>query len=299
MAHRLAHRPGLLRTLTLGALAAAVLAAAARPAAAQGPPPDPEAQRKFDAIVWQHGPCTVNVGDLAQVKVPAGYKFTGAAGARSLLELLHNPTSPRDLGLLCPEKLEWFITFDFDAVGYVKDDEKNNLDADVILESLRKGNEQGNVERRRRGWEPVTLLGWQQAPHYDEQTHNLIWATRLSGANGLVSVNYNTRLLGRGGVMSVNLVTSPERLPAVLPTYQNILSGYSYKTGHRYSEFRAGDKVAEYGLTALVAGGAVALAAKSGFLAKFGKVIIGGIVALVVGIGSLFKKLFGGREASA
>ncbi len=278
-----------------GVLSAAAALCLAPHAAAQM---HPQVQQALKEISWQRGPCTVDVGSIAQVKVPQGYKFTGAAGARRLLEAMKNPTSPRDLGLLCPDNLGWFVTFEFDSIGFVKDDEKNNLDANAILESLRKGNDAGNEERRQRGWPTIDLVGWEQPPRYDPQTNNLTWATRLRSPNGIEDVNYNTRLLGRGGSMSVNLVTAPAQLQATLPTYRTILTGYSYKPGHRYAEFRQGDPIAQYGLTALVAGGAAALAAKSGFLAKFGKVIIGGIVALFAGIGALFKKIFGGRTTA-
>jgi len=51
--------------------------------------------------------------------------------------------------------------------------------------------------------------------------------------------------------------------------------------------------VAGYGLTALVAGGAAGIAAKSGLLAKLGKGIVYLVVGAVAGIGAIFKKLFG------
>ncbi len=47
--------------------------------------------------------------------------------------------------------------------------------------------------------------------------------------------------------------------------------------------------MAEYGLTALVAGGAGVVAAKTGLLAKFWKFIVAGVVA----IGAFFKRIFG------
>ena len=46
-----------------------------------------------------------------------------------------------------------------------------------------------------------------------------------------------------------------------------------FKAGSRYAEFGQGDKIAAYGLTALVAGGAGAALAKSGLLSKMWKAI--------------------------
>jgi len=63
---------------------------------------------------------------------------------------------------------------------------------------------------------------------------------------------------------------------------------FAYKSGGKYAEFRQGDKVAKYGLTALVVGGGVALAAKSGLLGKLFKPILVGLLV----VGSALKKLF-------
>jgi uncharacterized membrane-anchored protein len=43
-----------------------------------------------------------------------------------------------------------------------------------------------------------------------------------------------------------------------------LLQNYSFNEGEKYSEFRSGDKIAEYGLSALIVGGAAAAAVKTG-----------------------------------
>ena len=81
----------------------------------------------------------------------------------------------------------------------------------------------------------------------------------------MMVVNYNTRLLGRRGVMTVSLVVDPNQVAATVPAFNDLLKSYSFNSGQGYAEFRAGDKIAKYGLTALVAGGAGAVAAKNRF----------------------------------
>ena len=49
-----------------------------------------------------------------------------------------------------------------------------------------------------------------------------------------------------------------------LPTFKELMAGYSFQSGNSYAEFRPGDKVAKYGLAALVVGGAAVGAAKLG-----------------------------------
>jgi uncharacterized membrane-anchored protein len=58
------------------------------------------------------------------------------------------------------------------------------------------------------------------------------------------------------------------------------MQGFSYTSGNRYAEFMKGDKVAGYGLTALIAGGAAAAAVKTGLFAKLFKVIAAAGAAL-------------------
>jgi uncharacterized membrane-anchored protein len=220
--------------------------------------------------------------------------FAGAADTRKLLELMENPTGGLELGLIAPQDFSWFVVFEYDDIGYVKDDDQNSLDADAMLESIREGTKAGNKERRKRGWPTMKILGWEQPPHYDPATQNLVWAVR-GESEGQVNVNYNTRRLGRKGVMSVALVVDPPQLVGVLPTFNSLMEGFSFVPGQTYAEFRSGDKIAEYGLTALVTGGAVAVAAKTGLLKWLWK----GIVVAVVAIGAAIKGIFGRRSASA
>ncbi len=261
------------------------------------------AEDAFSKIPWQPGPMLGDLGAEAQVATPDGCTFTGADGTRQFMELSQNPVNGRERGtVLCriadangETETTWFAVFEFDDGGYVKDDEKESLDADAILASLKEGNEHGNRERRERGWEAIYLDGWQLAPHYDEQTRNLTWATRLHSEDNSQVLNHSVRLLGRGGVMSVDLVVSPDYYEQALPVFNAVVGDFKYKTGHTYAEWRDGDKIAAYGLTALVAGGAGAVLAKTGLLQKFGKAILLGLAA---GVAAIRKLLFGKRKDS-
>ena len=149
------------------------------------------------------------------------------------------------------------------------------------------------------GAAPLHITGWEIPPRYNEQTHNLEWAIR-GESEGSPVINYNTRLLGRKGVMEVNLVIDPEKLSAAMPAYQALLTDYSYKQGERYAEYRSGDKLAKYGLAALITGGAAAIAVKTGlfaglilFFKKAAKLVVLAVLAVVVW---LKKLIAGGRK---
>ena len=244
-------------------------------------------------VKWQKGPSSGALGSLAQIKVPEKYIFADGEDTKLLMEAMQNPVSGRELGFLAPEKAPWFIVFEYDDTGYIRDDEKRSLDAAALLDSIKAGNENGNKEREKRGWPKLEITGWEQQPHYDEKTNNLEWAIRAQ-SEGRPLVNFNTRILGRGGVMRVTLVTGPEELPATLPQYKAALADFSYNSGHKYAEYRQGDKLATYGLSALIVGGATAAAVKSGafkWLWKFGGIAVLSVLGFA-------KKLFGRRKTN-
>lgn len=242
-------------------------------------------------IKWQEGPSIGNLGGIAEVQIPAGYVFAGAEDTRILMEAAHNPTSGNELGFIASTAEDWFVVFEFNDTGYIRDDEKDSLDADAMLEAIKKGTEVSNEERRKRGWPTMSIIGWELKPRYNETTHNLEWAIRGESEGDLV-INHNTRVLGRGGVMRVTLVTDPTTLSSTLPKFKNVLTGFDFLQGHKYAEFKQGDKVAKYGLTALVVGGAAAVAAKTGILKYLWK---GLVVAFLAGLAFL-KNLFGRKS---
>jgi uncharacterized membrane-anchored protein len=280
--------------LRLSCAAAALFLPAALLAQPSAPTDAPAEADPFESIQWQKGPTTAQVGGESRLSVPKECEFTDATGARQFMIATENPPSGNELGvLICDmseaEGDEWFVVFSFDGSGYVKDDDAAELDADAILSSIRESNEAGNKERVKNGWATLSITGWAKAPYYDPRTQNLTWA--LSGmSEGSGVVNHSVRLLGRGGVMSADLVVSPERFAATVPDFDRIIGTHAFVAGRKYAEWKPGDKVAEYGLTALVAGGAVAVAAKSGLLAKLGKFIVIGVVAIGAWVKSLFSR---------
>ncbi len=235
------------------------------------------------------GPAKVKLGHNAEIQVPEGVVFGDASIAKKIMEQSGNLVSGQEAGILLLEGST--VLFEFDDVGYVKDDDKDKLDADKMLSSLREGQDEANKELAKLGRPQLELPRWAVKPHYDDATHNMEWAPVVKNKeNGHETVNYNVRLLGRRGVMEATLLVKPEGLETELPIFRQTLKGFAFNAGEDYASWRDGDKVAEYGLAALVTGGAVAVAAKSGLLGKLWKLIVAGIAALVAGAQKLFGK---------
>jgi uncharacterized membrane-anchored protein len=259
-------------------------------------------------VQWLKGPTKVALGDQAEIALGADQSFAAAGDTQRIMERLGNSVSGNEVGLIVPqaEGEDWMLIFEYERVGFVKDDDKDKIDKNAILKSISEGTEQANARRKEMGIPALHVVGWFEEPHYDEKTHNLVWALRAKSDGGEEVINYNMRVLGRHGYMSVTLVDGPATLASSKVAADQLMKGFDYTVGRSYAEFRPGDKVAEYGLVALVAGGAGAAAAKLGFfawLAKFfakaGKAIVAALVAFGVAVRKWAARLFGREDTTS
>ncbi|WP_375769410.1 DUF2167 domain-containing protein [Archangium gephyra] len=258
------------------------------------------------AFNWQPGPQKVELGHELTLDLPAEHVFLAKAEAMKLLEMNGSFYNDNVLGVVASkeENASWVVIVRYEDEGYIKDDEE--IDAGELLTSIKEGTEEANKERVERGFSALHVKDWTEKPHYDKSRHHLVWALDAVSDNG-TSVNYSTRVLGRRGYVSMNLVVDPVGLAGSKPHIEKLLASTRFNSGARYEDFQEGtDKVAEFGLAGLVLGGAgmgAAKLAKVGILAKMGKfllaILIAGkkaVVPLLVAVGALFSKLFGGKK---
>lgn len=256
-------------------------------------------------VKFTKGPATVPVGKVAEIKLPDGYRFIGPDSIERFYELTHNTRSGDELGVMLAPN-DWMLFFSYDDIGFVKDEDKDKLDPTKLMESMTSGQDAANKARQERGWDAMKVMGWATQPHYDPQTNNLKWAINLASSRDNFKeqwINESIRLLGRGGVMNVTLVTDPANFKAVETEADKLLATqFAYVAGEKYAEFKAGDKVAQYGLAALVIGGAGAVAMKTGllaglftFLGKMWKAVVFALIALGTGIAKLWGKITGAK----
>lgn len=246
-------------------------------------------------VNWIEGPKTVDVGkDLAQLDMPSEYVFADGEDAKKLMKEMDNTVTNKEKGIVFSKDTNenWYVLFEFDDIGYVRDDDAKKIDADKLLADMKKGTEEDNKERRKNGKPTLDVIGWDEKPHYDPKTHNLVWSV-LCNSRGEQIVNYNVRVLGRGGVTEITLVAGKDEMEKVKPHLETIISKYSYKEGKKYTDFVKGDKAAEIGLTALIAGGAGAGAAKVGLFAKILLIFKKIWIFILFGIGGVFKGIVG------
>lgn len=247
-----------------------------------------------------HGPAQLPWVNEATMSLPEGFIYVPRPQADQLMDAFGNSYDERFIGLVFPaDDANWLVVAEYEHSGHIADDEARDWDTDELLSQLKAGTKEGNKRRREQGIGELEVLGWAEEPSYDPATHRLIWSLAArdtaSAPGEPQTINYNTYVLGREGYVTLNLVTDSEAIATDRAAAHTLLAGLAFDPGRTYADFDAStDKVAAYGLAALVAGVAAKklglLAAAAAFLVKFGKLIA---VAVLGGGAALWKKLRG------
>ncbi|MEO5958922.1 MAG: DUF2167 domain-containing protein [Opitutaceae bacterium] len=302
------------KILVFAATALALVAGlfAADPAPAS---PDPEARmaqaRKLAASLKPQAGEIVLRDGLAKAVLPGTLRYLNSADTETVLrKIWGNPPGGATLGMLIPATFDplasdaWAVVITFEEDGFVKDDDAAKIDYTKLLAEMKEGVREGSKERQKLGYPPIELVGWAALPRYDAAAKKLFWAKEIKfGDSAEHTLNYNIRLLGRRGVLVLNAVAEMKDLKLVEAATPSILAAVNFQEGHRYADFTEGtDKVATYGIAALVAGG---IAAKTGLLKliwvgilAFKKIIIFALIAFAAS----FKKIWAwirGRSAKS
>lgn len=262
--------------------------------------PQMTAEQFLASLHFQQGDITLP-NKIATLKLPSNLRYLPPDDAeRVLVDAWGNPPGNKTLGMIFPANLTpldengWGVVITYDEDGHVKDDDAASMKYDEILADMKKQNAEGNEERKQQGYSTMTLVGWAEPPRYDAATHKFYWAKEFTVEDRSVNtLNYNVRVLGRKGVLVLNAIADMNQLQDIRQQMPAVITATEFTQGNRYADFNSDtDKVAEYGLAALLAGG---VAAKMGLFGKlfalliaFKKFIVLGVIAL----GSVITKLF-------
>lgn len=291
-------RSGLFAALV--ASGALVSARAATPETPVDAPAPPELHYRTGEVVLPN--------KVATLHLDSDYRYLDPNETAKLLVAWGNPPDEvRDTqGAVVPTAVDpfsksgWAVVLSYQDDGHVDDSDARKIDYKALMADMQKATSEGNDERVKAGYGSVELVGWATEPSYDATTHKMYWAKDLAFGKGEHTLNYDVRVLGREGVLSMNAVASIGQLTQIRSDMKPLIEVAEFNQGYRYAEFNSKtDKLAEYGLGALIAGG---VAAKLGLFAKLGalllafkKVILVGLVA----IGGFISKLFGKKKDAA
>ena len=286
-----------LKWMLLGLLAVAIGAQAQESQTKQ----EQEARAIVSSFQWRDGQVAVDEAK-ARFDLDQNFHYLGAADARKVLEQLWgNPPDDSVLGMIVPkgrgvlDDTGWAVVVTYSDDGYVSDEEAAKIDYAEMLQDLKDADKEDNEARKEAGYSAISLVGWAEPPHYDAASKKLYWAKELQGEGSEHrTVNYDIRVLGRRGYLSLNAVARMDELAEVKTGMQQLLPMVEFDAGSRYADYdKSSDKVAAYGIAALIGGG---IAAKAGLFAKLGALLLGLkklLIPLVLVVGAFFKKVLG------
>ena len=250
---------------------------------------------------YQQGEIRLQNGH-AIINVPQGFKFINAEQSQYILEdLWQNLPDASVLGMIVSDSFHinrmvnsWVFVVTYDAMGYVKDDDADDINYDDLLADLKESQTKANIQRKKMGYGELNIIGWAAKPYYDKENKVLHWAKELNVAGETDNtLNYDVRVLGRSGVLSLNALADMDQLETVKKNIPAILKMASFEKGHTYNEFNPDvDEVAAWTIGGLVAGKVLAKAGLLAAILKFWKLIAIGLVAA----GSFVWRLIRGKK---
>lgn len=297
-------RPILMAAL-LCALNAPVQAAKPTPAPAEAAQTEQTPEQFLATLKQQHGTITLPSG-IATLKLNDEFYYLDPKDTERLLtDGWGNPPGNKTLGMIVPKAVNpltasgWGVIVSYKDDGHISDEDAAKIDYADLLKQMQEEDEEDNKARQKEGYAGLHLLGWAEQPHYDEATHKMYWARELKSDDAEGStLNYSIRVLGRKGVLELNAVAAMSDLPTIKQELPKVIAFTNFTDGNLYTDYSPGtDKLASYGLAALVGGG---LAAKAGLFAKIGIFLLAAKKFLVVGlvvIAGFVRKLFSRKSS--
>lgn len=247
---------------------------------------------------YQHGEIKFNNG-IGTLTVPEGFRYLDAEQSRYVLEdMWGNPEDTTVMGMILPQNRgvladnSWAFIVTYEEMGYVKDDDADDIDYEELLEEMKTDAKTENEARAEAGYDPIEIVGWASKPFYDVDKKVLHWAKEIKfGDSEFNTLNYNVRVLGRKGVLVLNAVSSMTELGEVQQNISPVLSSFTYADGTKYEDFNPDlDEVAAWTIGGLVAGKVLAKVGILALLLKYIKVVVIAIGAIGTGIWKWYKR---------
>ena len=238
-------------------------------------------------------------GGIGTLVAPEKFGYLNPEQTRFVIEdMWGNPDGKGTLGMLIPDEPSvlddagWAFIITYEEMGYVKDDDADDIDYDDLLEELQADIKTENEERAKLGYESYELIGWASSPYYDTERKVLHWAKEIRcGESEFNTLNYNIRVLGRKGVLMLNAVATMDQLQLVKDNINPVLASFQYADGNKYSDFNPElDEVAAWTIGGLVAGKVLAKAGFFALILKNIKLIFIALAAAGTGFWQWFKR---------
>ncbi len=178
----------------------------------------------------------------------------------------------------------------YDKSGYVTADDFSKIDPDAMIADIKKSTEDANAERVQHGISPLHVDGWIAKPSFDAATETARFSTAAHDDRGIKNINAVALRLGRNGYERFTLVTDPSEAARNDAQLATLTGAYAYPKGARFADHTSGDKLAGFGIAALVGTAAGVTIAKT---VGFGAILLlikKFAIVLIVLVAGFFKR---------
>jgi uncharacterized membrane-anchored protein len=245
----------------LGAICLGLFIIAAAPAAT----PDPTIAA-IRAMHWSSSPQDLSASQ-SNVVPPAHVRMIRGDEARTFDKLINGQADAATEAIASDPRTGDVVYLQFSDAGYVTVDDWTKVDSGQLLQSIRDNTETSNADRKASGVAAIHVLDWVQKPAFDPTTKTVRWAiSAKSDDSPAPIVNSIAIKLGRHGYEKFTWVTAKETYVAKGGMLDQIVAAQSFNQGARYQDYVTGDKLAGYGIAALVGTVAGATLVKTGAL---------------------------------
>jgi uncharacterized membrane-anchored protein len=191
----------------------------------------------------------------SRVSLPPGFIGINGQDARTYEEITQgHPDNDTEAVLLDKDDNE--VVFEYFPSGFITIDDWQDLDPKGLIREISDNTEAANAKRREKGVPELHVIGWVQEPSFDRTTKTVFWAINAKSSDGTSVVNSVALRLGRSGYEKVIWITDLANFKPSGGVLDTMLRAHSFDPGQRYDDHVEGDKLAGYGIAALV--GAVA-----------------------------------------
>lgn len=256
-----------------------------------------ELDKEYDKLLWQDAAQSYELPHShSHLALAEGFAILLGADAERYAFLANGIELPQTEAVLSDLSTNSTTYIDHYDDGFVGDSDWSDIDAADFLKQMQENELASNDERVANGHEASEVIGWIEEPSYDSTTHVAHYVVEMSNAH-FHWVNAVAIKLGRSGYHQITWAGDLDQFktdgPRILKT---ALDSHSYDTGHKYADFKDGDKTAAYGLAGLMAAvagvklGKGLLAGIFAFIAIAGKKLIILLVPLAAGVFAAVKR---------
>ena len=143
----------------------------------------------------------------------------------------------------------------FNDDGYIKIDDWDQVKPDDLLNEKKENAKINNEIRKERGLETVEDVVWVEKPTLDKEYNMISYSFKVVWGNQ-TNINTFVLMLGKSGYTEFEILASYENedeFKASKQLIRHLKQNFKYNPELEYKDYKPGDKVAAYGIAALVA----------------------------------------------